>query len=99
MRFLPAGGPHGDQLGDNAKTNLFLCFSADVETDGAVHPFKIGFGIAVGLTSTNLGTLSRYRSPILPFFAILLLVLQKPRSAPVTVTEARAPEPQLLGPA
>jgi hypothetical protein len=42
--------------------------------------FVIAFGIAVGLTSANLGTLSRYRSPILPFFAIALLVLQKPRS-------------------
>jgi len=41
--------------------------------------FVIAFGIAVGLTSTNLGTLSRYRSPILPFFAVLLVVLQRPR--------------------
>jgi hypothetical protein len=41
--------------------------------------FAVTFGIAVGLASTNLGTLSRYRSPILPFFAVLLLVLQTPR--------------------
>lgn len=41
--------------------------------------FVISFGIAVGLTSANLGTLSRYRSPILPFFAIALLVLQRRR--------------------
>lgn len=37
--------------------------------------FVVALGIAVGLTSTNLGTLSRYRSPILPFFAVLLLAL------------------------
>lgn len=43
--------------------------------------FVIAFGIAVGLTSTNLGTLSRYRSPILPFFALLLFVLGWPRRA------------------
>jgi hypothetical protein len=43
--------------------------------------FVIAFGIAVGLTSTNLGTLSRYRSPLLPFFVVLLLVLGKPHRA------------------
>lgn len=43
--------------------------------------FVIAFGIAVGLTSTNLGTLSRYRSPILPFFAVLLFVLGSRRRA------------------
>jgi len=37
--------------------------------------FVVAFGIAVGLASTNLGTLSRYRSPLVPFFALLLLVL------------------------
>jgi hypothetical protein len=47
--------------------------------------FVVAFGIAVGLTSTNLGTLSRYRSPILPFFAMMLFVLQRPRRAPSTV--------------
>jgi hypothetical protein len=51
--------------------------------------FVIAFGIAVGLTSTNLGTLSRYRSPILPFFAVLLLVLGRPRRTPVPVEEIR----------
>lgn len=44
--------------------------------------FVLSFGIAAGLASTNLGTLSRYRCPILPFFVVLLLVLQRPhRSA------------------
>ncbi len=40
--------------------------------------FVVSFGIAVGLASTNLGTLSRYRSPILPFFVLLLFVLRRP---------------------
>lgn len=55
--------------------------------------FVITFGIAVGLASTNLGTLSRYRCPILPFFAVLLFVLQKPRraGAPAEVV-ARVPQ-------
>jgi hypothetical protein len=43
--------------------------------------FVITFGIAVGLASTNLGTLSRYRCPLVPFFVVLLLVLGRPLSA------------------
>jgi len=58
--------------------------------------FVLAFGIAVGLTSTNLGTLSRYRSPLLPFFAMALLVLGTPRrapshEAPVETVRARVP--------
>ncbi len=34
--------------------------------------FVVVFGIAVGLASTNLGTLSRYRSPLVPFFVLLV---------------------------
>jgi branched-subunit amino acid transport protein len=51
--------------------------------------FVIAFGIAVGLTSTNLGTLSRYRSPLLPFFVVLLLVLGKPHRARSRARKAR----------
>ena len=55
--------------------------------------FVIAFGIAVGLASSNLGTLSRYRCPLLPFFALLLLVLRKPLPARSTAsTLSRAPE-------
>lgn len=32
--------------------------------------------LGVGLTTTNLGTLSRYRTPLLPFFVLLLIVLR-----------------------
>jgi hypothetical protein len=48
--------------------------------------FVLGLGVAVGLTSTNLGTLSRYRVPLVPFFASLLVVLmgQRPREQPPT---------------
>jgi hypothetical protein len=37
--------------------------------------FSISFGVAVGLTTTNLGTLSRYRMPLVPFFWALVLVI------------------------
>jgi branched-subunit amino acid transport protein len=58
--------------------------------------FVVAFGIAVGLASTNLGTLSRYRCPLLPFFVVLLFVLGKPLSArsPAS-TRRRVPETAL----
>jgi hypothetical protein len=60
--------------------------------------FVVAFGIAVGLTSANLGTLSRYRSPILPFFAIVLFVLQKPRrDARTSAEESRRGSQTVLG--
>ncbi len=37
--------------------------------------FVLIFGTCVGLATTNMGTLSRYRMPLIPFFAILLLAL------------------------
>jgi hypothetical protein len=37
--------------------------------------FVITLSVGVGLTTTNLGTLSRYRMPLMPFYAILLVVL------------------------
>jgi len=55
--------------------------------------FVFAFGIAVGLASSNLGTLSRYRCPLLPFFVVLLLVVGKPLSARSPArTVGRAPE-------
>jgi hypothetical protein len=41
--------------------------------------FVVVFGTAVGLTSTNLGTLSRYRVPLVPLFASLLVVFLSAR--------------------
>lgn len=37
--------------------------------------FVLLFGVGVGLTSMNLGTLSRYRIPMMPFYGVLLLML------------------------
>ena len=37
--------------------------------------FTIVMGTAVGLASTNLGSLSRYRMPFMPFFVGLVLIL------------------------
>jgi hypothetical protein len=59
--------------------------------------FVIAFGIAAGLASTNLGTLSRYRSPILPFFAVLLLVLGRARRARFLAKEVRRGPERVLG--
>jgi hypothetical protein len=45
--------------------------------------FVLGLGVGVGLATTNLGTLSRYRMPLMPFFAILLLELSVRREPDV----------------
>lgn len=37
--------------------------------------FTLGFGAAVGVLTTNLGTLSRYRAPMMPFFGMIVVVL------------------------
>ncbi len=37
--------------------------------------FTIIYGFAVGLTSGNYGTLSRYRIPLIPFFAMALIII------------------------
>ena len=39
--------------------------------------FIIAFGAAVGLTTTNLGTLSRYRLPMMPPYAAILFILSR----------------------
>ncbi|MSP56758.1 MAG: hypothetical protein EXR69_14325 [Myxococcales bacterium] len=43
--------------------------------------FTVSLGVAVGLTSANLGTLSRYRIPMMPFFGILVLMWSAPGAA------------------
>jgi hypothetical protein len=40
--------------------------------------FTLAFGTAVGLATSNFGTLSRYRMPLMPFYALVLLVLTAP---------------------
>jgi hypothetical protein len=59
--------------------------------------FVIAFGIAVGLASSNMGTLSRYRSPLLPFFVVLLLVLGKPLRARPPASTLRGARETALG--
>jgi len=53
--------------------------------------FVLIFGTCVGLGTTNMGTLARYRMPMLPFFATLLVsLLARPRS---DVREPRVSSP------
>ncbi|MGC4079575.1 MAG: hypothetical protein QM702_21540 [Rubrivivax sp.] len=52
--------------------------------------FVIVFGVAVGLVTTNMGTLSRYRLPLVPFYVTLVLALD--RSALTTKTK---PQPAM----
>ena len=40
--------------------------------------FSLVFGVGVGLATTNLGSLSRYRMPLLPFFAPLVFLMSSP---------------------
>lgn len=58
--------------------------------------FTLAFAVAVGLTTTNLGTLSRYRMPLVPFFWALLLVVdavtaaaRRPARGPVAANAPR----------
>ncbi len=48
--------------------------------------FVLVLSVAVGLSSTNLGTLSRYRMPMMPFFGVFMAVL-----TPIAVQQRRAP--------
>jgi hypothetical protein len=59
--------------------------------------FVVAFGIAVGLASSNMGTLSRYRSPLLPFFVLLLLALSKPLLARSHAKKTRGSPERVLG--
>jgi hypothetical protein len=44
--------------------------------------FCVMFGAMVGISSTNIGTLSRYRTPMMPLYALLLLVLAARQANP-----------------
>ena len=39
--------------------------------------FVFVFGVGVGLATRNLGSLSRYRMPMMPFYATTLLILHR----------------------
>ncbi|HVH43904.1 MAG TPA: hypothetical protein VM925_16235 [Labilithrix sp.] len=51
--------------------------------------FTLSFGAAVGLTTTNLGTLSRYRLPLVPMYAGVLLAMRARKASPAAASEAR----------
>lgn len=53
--------------------------------------FTLSFGVAVGLTTTNLGALSRYRMPLVPFLWALVLVLDAKNYYVTAPAEAPAP--------
>lgn len=69
--------------------------------------FALSLGLGTGLASSNLGTLSRYRAPMMPFYFTLLLVLRfgtTSRSKALATTgrleaEARPPWPSAPVPA
>jgi hypothetical protein len=43
--------------------------------------FVLVFGVGIGLSTTNMGTLSRYRAPMMPFYLLLILSLALPYTA------------------
>ena len=49
--------------------------------------FVVAFGGGVGLATTNMGTLSRYRMPMMPFYATALLLSYRRSRAVATVEE------------
>ncbi len=56
--------------------------------------FTLALGVGTGLATSNLGTLSRYRAPMMPFFFTMLLVLRSRaavRRARASGLVARAP--------
>jgi hypothetical protein len=54
--------------------------------------FTVTLAVGTGLSTANLGTLSRYRAPMMPFFLLLLLVLRRPETKGAAVA-AREPPP------
>lgn len=53
--------------------------------------FVVLFGASVGISTTNVGTLSRYRMPMMPFYAVLLAILSAP-------AEQKRPKPRKPAP-
>jgi hypothetical protein len=69
LTFRAALGRSWAWIGWTLRTSPTLAASAT---------FVLLMGTAVGLASTNLGTLSRYRVPMLPFLALMVLVWSAP---------------------
>lgn len=52
--------------------------------------FVLVLAMGTGLSTANLGTLSRYRAPMMPFFLLLLVILREPEKAAL-LAAARGP--------
>jgi hypothetical protein len=52
--------------------------------------FVLVLALGTGLSTSNLGTLSRYRAPMMPFFLLLLLVLRDPEKVTNSAVQERA---------
>jgi hypothetical protein len=55
--------------------------------------FTMALALGTGLATTNLGTLSRYRAPMMPFFFMLLMVLRYERRVLRSAAQAPALTP------
>lgn len=56
--------------------------------------FTLALALGTGLATTNMGTLSRYRAPMMPFFFILLMLLRADSKSQVSPAGAgRSPGP------
>ena len=70
--------------------------------------FVLIFGVGIGLGAMNLGSLSRYRAPLMPFYVTIVLVLRSrlqatraeiaPRRRPSAPARRRQPVLTALGP-
>lgn len=49
--------------------------------------FVLAGALGIGLTTANLGSLSRYRAPLMPFFGVLLVMLTRREPAPQPIHE------------
>lgn len=53
--------------------------------------FVLVLAMGTGLSTANLGTLSRYRAPMMPFFLLLLVILREPEKALAPASADPAP--------
>lgn len=53
--------------------------------------FTLILALGTGLSTANLGTLSRYRAPMMPFFFTLLFMLRVPESELTRRAATKAP--------
>lgn len=59
--------------------------------------FVLVLALGTGLSTANLGTLSRYRAPMMPFFLLMLLVLREPEKSETKAAAPNSPRPLLSG--